>query len=205
MKKSNNNEDFNSERKEAVLEQMDKIKQRLFDILLKNAFEKGQFVLSSGVQSSYYLDARKVTLTPEGAFLCASLILDIIKKEDIDAIGGPSLGADPMVGAIALLSFQQEKLVDTFIVRKNPKSYGKQHQIEGPPLKKGARVVLIDDVATTGKAFIHSIGVMRECGFNILKSICLVDRKQGARQALETLGCELISIFDIDQFLDAKS
>jgi orotate phosphoribosyltransferase len=106
-----------------------------------------------------------------------------------------------MVGAIAFLSFHQEKPVNTFIIRKAPKAHGKQQQIEGPLLKSGDKVVVIDDVATTGKAFLQSLDVLDQAGIKVVRAVCLVDRDEGARQALADRRCELISIFNINEFL----
>src|SRR3989344_2092124 len=100
------------------------LRKRLLEILLANAFFKEKVKLSSGKDSDFYIDARRVTLSPEGANLCAKIILDILKSDNIDAVGGPTMGADPLVGAIAAISFEQGKGVNTFIVRKAPKSYG---------------------------------------------------------------------------------
>ena len=125
----------------------------------------------------------------------------MVKDESLDAIGGPTLGADPMVGAIASLSHQLNKPVNTFIIRKAPKAHGKQQQIEGPLLKNNAKIVLIDDVATTGKAFVESIEVLAKMGIKPVKAICLVDRQEGAREALAQLGCSLVSIFTAAEFL----
>ena len=97
------------------------LKARLFALLQKEALKKGKFVLSSGRQSSYYLDGRVITLTPEGAILVASLILEMIKGRGIDAVGGPTLGADPIVGAVAVLSHIKNIPLKTFIVRKKAK------------------------------------------------------------------------------------
>jgi orotate phosphoribosyltransferase len=104
-----------------------------------------------------------------------------------------------MVGAIAVVSLQTGKPVNTFIIRKAPKPHGKQQQIEGPALKKGDRVVLIDDVATTGKAFVQSIDVLAALGVRVSKAVCIVDRHEGAREAIAAKGCELVSIFDISE------
>jgi len=131
----------------------------LFQLLKTQAFFRERITLSSGKQSDYYFDARRVTLSAKGAYLCGRLILDLIKDDRVDAIGGPTLGADPLVGAIGSLSHQAGKPIDTFIVRKAPKAHGKQQQVEGPLLKDRASVILIDDVATTGKAFIEAHAV----------------------------------------------
>ncbi|MDD5408757.1 MAG: orotate phosphoribosyltransferase, partial [Candidatus Omnitrophica bacterium] len=125
------------------------LKAKLLDLLNKEALKRGKFVLSSGKESNYYLDGRVITLTPEGAYLVANIILDMVKDEVLDAIGGPTLGADPIVGALAALSYVNGQPIKTFIVRKQAKEHGTQRQVEGPALKKGARVILVDDVATS--------------------------------------------------------
>jgi len=176
-------------------------KEKLLSILKKEAFFKEKITLSSGKQSDYYIDARRVTLSAEGAYLCAKVILDIVKNDSYEAIGGPTLGADPLVGAIAVLSHQANHPIKTFIIRKAPKAHGKQQQIEGPLLSDGATVILIDDVATTGKAFLESLEVLKRSNIKAVKAICIVDRKEGAQKAVAKEGCELVSIFKIEEFL----
>lgn len=173
---------------------------RLLEILRQDAFFKEKITLSSGKTSDFYIDARRVTLSAEGAYLSAKIILDVLKDEKIDAIGGPTLGADPLLGAIGVLSFQSGKPLNTFIIRKAPKPYGKQQQIEGPLLRPDSRIVLIDDVATTGKSFVKSIEVLNKMGIKPLKAVCIVDRKEGAGQILSQHGCPLTSIFDLTNF-----
>ncbi|OGX07370.1 MAG: orotate phosphoribosyltransferase [Omnitrophica WOR_2 bacterium GWA2_47_8] len=170
-------------------------KEKLLKILREKAFFKEKIILSSGKESDYYLDARRVTLMAEGAYLSAKIILELVNNEKFDAIGGPTLGADPIVGALGVLSYQAQKPVNTFIVRKAPKAHGKQQQIEGPLLKEGATVILIDDVATTGKAFLESIDVLKKAKINVKKCVCIIDRDEGAKDALGKVGCELVSIF----------
>lgn len=181
--------------------QIEKDKQRLFEILKKDAFSFGKFILSSGKESSFYLDARRVTLNPEGATLCGKLILDLVKNDRFDSIGGPTLGADPLVGALGVLSFQAGKPVNTFIIRKAPKPHGKQQQIEGPLIPDGGTVILIDDVATTGKAFVESLDVLDKIGIKVKKCVCIIDRNEGGREAVQARGCELVSIFKAEEFL----
>lgn len=174
-------------------------REELRQVIIKEAYFREKITLSSGKESDYYIDARLVTLSARGAYLCARTILDAIKDDTVDAVGGPTLGADPMTGAIAVLSLQDGNPLNTFIIRKTPKSHGKQQQIEGPSLEKGARVVLIDDVATTGKAFVESIDVLTKLGIHVVKAICIVNRGEGAREALSKKNCELVSIFDISE------
>ena len=176
-------------------------KKRLFDILKANAFFKGDFVLSSGKKSNYYLDARLVTLSAEGAFLCGRLILDAVKDAKPTAIGGPTLGADPMVGAVGAVSFLKDQPVKTFIIRKEAKGHGKGRMVEGPELTAADRIVVIDDVATTGKAFIHSIDALAQDGLKPVKCACIIDRQDGAREALAARGVELVSLFTASEFL----
>ena len=174
-------------------------RKKLLEIIIRDAYFREKIILSSGKESDYYIDARRVTLSCEGVYLCAKLILAAVGNDQVDAIGGPTLGADPMVGAIGVLSYQAGKPVNTFIIRKAPKVHGKQQQIEGPVLNKDSKIVLIDDVATTGKAFLESLDVLDKIGISVKKAICIVDRSEGAKEALARRGCELISLFDISQ------
>jgi len=180
---------------------IDTDKSELFRLLKTQAFSTGKFILSSGKESNFYLDARLVTLSAPGAYLTGRIMLSMINGEAVDAIGGPTLGADPMVGAIASLSYQEGRPINTFIIRKQPKAHGKQQQLEGPMLKEGACVVIIDDVATTGKAFVESIEVLQKMNIKIKKAICVIDRGEGAREALAKYNVPMQSIFSIAEFL----
>ena len=175
------------------------LKQKLLVLLNKEAFKKGNFVLSSGKASNYYLDGRIITLTPEGAYLVASIILELLRGETIDAIGGPTLGADPIVGAIAALSYIEKIPLKTFIVRKSAKEHGTQRQIEGPALSKGSKVILVDDVATTGKSIIEAKKALEDLGIKADKAIVIVDRGEGAKENLAQAGLKLESIFEIEE------
>lgn len=176
------------------------LKVKLLALLKKEALKKGRFILSSGKESNYYLDGRIITLTPEGAFLVASIILGSIKGENIDAIGGPTLGADPITGAIAALSYIEKIPLKTFIVRKQAKEHGTARRIEGPALKKGERAILIDDVATTGKALVEAKEALDNIGIVVKKAIVVVDRQEGARERLAKEGLRLESIFTTEDF-----
>ena len=172
-------------------------KAKLLQLLKTDAFFREKITLSSGKQSDFYIDARRVTLHPEGAYLCGRIIYDMIKDDAISAIGGPTLGADPMLGAIGVISYQEHKPVNTFIIRKAPKPYGKQQQIEGPLLRAGSRVVVIDDVATSGKSIIQSLEVLKPLNVTVVKAICIVDRREGAAENLAPYNCKLQSIFTL--------
>lgn len=175
-----------------------RLRAKLSALLKKEALKKGRFVLSSGKVSSYYLDGRVITLTPEGAYLVASIILNFLKGRKIAALGGPTLGADPIVGAVAALSHLRKAKLKTFIVRKSAKGHGTQRRIEGPALKKGERVVLVDDVATTGKALVEAKEALDQVGAVIDSAIVIVDRGEGAKENLSAVGIRLDSIFKIE-------
>ncbi|MFA5261739.1 MAG: orotate phosphoribosyltransferase [Candidatus Omnitrophota bacterium] len=176
-------------------------KEKLFLILKQHAFFRERIILSSGKESDYYIDARRVTLLSEGVYYAARIIWDLARRHSFDAIGGPTLGADPLLGALNVLAHQDNCPLKTFIIRKAPKAHGKQQQIEGPLLPEGADCLLVDDVATTGKAFLQSLDVLAQAGFKSRTAICLVDRQEGAKEALAARGCELVSLFTAADFL----
>jgi len=176
------------------------LKKQLLALLNKEALKRGNFTLSSGKTSNYYLDGRVITLTPEGAYLTASIILEMIKDRKIDALGGPTLGADPIAGAVALLSHIKNIPLKTFIVRKTAKEHGAGRQVEGPGLEKGKKVILIDDVATTGKALIEAKQALDKLGITAQEAIVIVDRCEGAKENLAKEGLSLESIFTIKDF-----
>ncbi len=176
------------------------LKGRLLALLKKEALKKGDFILSSGKTSKYYLDGRVITLTPEGAYLVAAIILEMIKDKQIDAVGGPTLGADPIAGAVAALSYLNKIPLKTFIVRKAAKAHGAGRQIEGPMLTANSKVILVDDVATSGKSLIEAKEALGNIGINADKAIVVVDRLEGAKENLAKAGIALESIFTIGDF-----
>ena len=177
-----------------------KLKSRLLKLFKKEAFRRTEVVLSSGKTSSFYIDGRCVTLSAEGAYLTACLIFDLLKEREFEAVGGPTLGADPIAGALAAISYAKKKSFKTFIIRKTPKAHGARRQIEGPYLRPGAKLILVDDVATSGKSFLESIDILRAEGFRVDTAICIVDRQEGAREALAQKNCQLIPLFTPKDF-----
>jgi len=171
-------------------------KSRLLNCIKERAVSIGEVTLSSGKTSDLYVDAKMVTLDPEGAFLTAMVLIDILRNEDVDAIGGMTMGADPIVGALAAISYVENVPIKTFIIRKEPKKHGKQKWIEGP-LLNASKIAVIDDVTTTGKSLLTSIEIIKEAiDCEIVKVISLVDRSEGAKEILKNEGCELISVFN---------
>lgn len=176
------------------------LKAKLLDLLNKEALKRGKFVLSSGKGSNYYLDGRIITLSAEGAYLVGSIILEMIRDKNIDAIGGPTLGADPIVGAIAALSHIKHAPIKTFIVREATKGHGTKQKIEGPALKEASRVILVDDVATTGSSLVQAKQTLDNIGVKADTAIVIVDRGEGAAENLAKAGLKLESIFRIEDF-----
>ena len=161
--------------------------EQLLELLAKKSFRLGEFRLSSGGTSDYYIDCRLTTLDAQGALLTGQAVLDEIHARgwEVDAIGGLTLGADPIVVATAVVSAQQGRPIHGFLVRKAEKTHGTGQRIEGFQ-QKGARAVIVDDVCTTGASTIQAIEAAREFGFEVAGVLCLVERQEaGGRAAVE--------------------
>jgi len=165
----------------------------LREIVRRDAVKKGRFILASGKESDLYVDLRKVTLHHKGAFLIGSIIYEIIKDRAIDAIGGMSIGADPIAVASSLIAYQSGKDINAFLVRKEKKAHGTQNLIEGPVIT-GQRVVVVEDVITTGTSTINAINHIKDAGMEIEMVIAILDRMEGGTQAIESLGFEVFSL-----------
>ena len=166
------------------------MKERLIRLLIEKAFrysEEPVFKLVSGRMSNYYFNCKAVTLHPEGMHLIGNLIYDMIRDSGARGIGGLTLGADPIADAVAYTSYLKGNPVEAFVVRKSAKSHGTMQWIEGN-VQKGDRVVIVDDVITTGKSTIEAINKAKEAGLDVVKVIALVDRQEGGRENIETLG-----------------
>jgi len=176
------------------------IRERLFSLIKEEAYHAGPITLASGKVSDYYIDARAVTLSSEGAYCVGRLLFDLVSREAVQAVGGPTLGADPMVGALAAVSFERKKPINTFLIRKTPKAHGRMLQVEGPALEAGGRVILVDDVATTGGSLVDAIAVLEKMDIKVEKAIVLVDREEGAAKNLAVKGCALTALFRASEF-----
>ncbi|MBI5212607.1 MAG: orotate phosphoribosyltransferase [Nitrospirae bacterium] len=155
----------------------DRLIRLIYDRVFKYS-EEPVFKLVSGRMSNYYFNCKMVTLNPEGMYLIGNIIFDMIKDLNVKGIGGLTLGADPIADAVAYTSYLKKKPIEAFVVRKSAKSHGTMQWIEGD-VKAGDRVVIVDDVITTGKSTIEAITRAREAGLNIVKVIALVDRQEG--------------------------
>ncbi len=174
-------------------------RKRLLSIILKNGFERGVFRLTSGKLGAYYIDCRKVSLHPEGASLIGTLLLNELQDFEVNAIGGLTLGADPVVTSVAIASFQQsQNPINAFIVRKQAKEHGKNQGIEGPDLQQNAKVAIVDDVITTGGSAIQAAKRVEAAGAQVECILSRVDRLEGGREAMEDLGYKVKSLFTIE-------
>ncbi len=168
------------------------------------ALLRGDFTLSSGKKSSYYLDGKMITLHGAGLHDLATVLLEMIGEDPIEAVGGLTLGADPIAAGVAALSAAKPRArgpIHAFIVRKEAKKHGTTRWLEGPPLRAGALVAAVDDVITTGAATIAAIERIREAGATVKRAFCLVDREEGGCEALAGLGVALEPVFSIREFL----
>jgi orotate phosphoribosyltransferase len=154
-------------------------REQLLRLLAEKSFRLGEFTLSSGARSDYYIDCRATTLDAEGARLTGRAVLDeiVARGWKPDAIGGLTLGADPIVISVAVLSAETQSPIHGFLVRKQEKQHGTGQRIEGFQ-KKGARVVIVDDVCTTGGSTVQAIEAARAAGMEVAGAICLVDREE---------------------------
>lgn len=159
--------------------------EQLRRILKENSLMFGDFTLASGKKSSFYFDSKRTTLQPEGAWLTARAVLRVIRDRGIDAqaIGGLTLGADPIVCPVAALSHVDGPPLRAFIVRKEAKEHGTGRRIEGL-LEPGSRVVIVDDVVTTAGSTLQAIEAARDAGHTVVAVICLVDREEGGAEKL---------------------
>lgn len=163
-----------------------KLKKRLGELLLEKAYREGSFTLASGKTSNYYIEGKMVSLDPEGVCVIGNLILEMLEGVEYDAVGGPAIGADPIAAAVAYASFLKnpDRPVPAFIVRPKQKAHGAQRAVEGP-LPEGARVVVVEDVVTTGGSLVQAIRSLEDNGCTIVKIVSLVDREAGHADELK--------------------
>jgi orotate phosphoribosyltransferase len=173
------------------------LRDKLLDLLCSCAYKEGDFVLSSGAKSSYYINGKLVTLHPSGALAIGRLLLNMLPA-DTQAVAGLTLGADPIVSAVSVVSAYENKPVCALIIRKEAKGHGTQAYIEGPILPKEAKVVVLEDVVTTGQSAMKAVTRLRDAGYIVEEVISLVDRKQGGAEFYESQGLKFEAVFNIE-------
>ncbi len=177
---------------------------RLKKLLLEKSYRQGTFTLTSGKTSDFYVDGKQTTLSAEGGYLCGRLLHQLIEEEEkpILAVGGMTLGADPLVTAVSLVSYLKENPIPAFIVRKEAKGHGTGNYIEGKNnIPEGGRVALVEDVVTTGGTLIKVIERVEQEGFTVGLVATVVDRQEGGSEVLSSHGYPLKAIFTKEELL----
>lgn len=175
--------------------------QKLFELLKQLSFKKGQFVLASGKTSNYYMDCRMTTLSGQGSYLIGKLLYDRISPLHVDAVGGMSMGADPMVSSVIYRAAEMGQDLNGFLIRKEAKGHGRGKQIEGH-IQPWMKIVLLEDVVTTAGSTIKAIEAIRNFSpeVEIVKVLSLVDRGEGGAERLSQFGIPYEALFEIDAF-----
>jgi orotate phosphoribosyltransferase len=179
---------------------------RLVELLAERSFRVGDFTLASGAKSRYYVDARTTTLSAEGQALIGTLGLQMLADASVtpDAVGGLTMGADPIAYAIAHRSFLDGRPIDAFTVRKQPKDHGTARLVEGC-LELGQRAVIVEDVVTSGDSALRAASAARDAGAAVVGVLCVVDREQGGRERLAKEGLPLVALFTASELLGVRA
>ncbi|MBN1505130.1 MAG: orotate phosphoribosyltransferase [Candidatus Eisenbacteria bacterium] len=175
-------------------------RERLAELIRTHCISYGDFTLSSGRKSSYYLDLRKLSTLPEGAYLLARVLLAMLGEDRADALGGPTIGADPIAGAVAAVSFVERKALPTFMVRKQQKAHGTSAKLEGN-FRRGWKVVIVDDVVTTAGSILDAARAAEEEGCVVARTMAVVDREEGGAEEIRRAGYRFDSVFKVSDLL----
>jgi orotate phosphoribosyltransferase len=179
-------------------------RQRLLHLLRELSFERRSVTLASGRPSDFYIDCRRTALTAEGHYLIGRLLWDTLRRHtpEVRAVGGMTLGADPLASAVSLTSYLAGQPISAFIVRKEPKAHGTAQWVEGRALLvKGDTVAIVDDVVTTGGSTLKAIERVRDEGLSPVISLALVDRNEGGRELIEAQGVAFHALYDRADFM----
>ena len=181
---------------------LNETRDRLASILREESIRRGHFVLASGRTSDYYLDCRRTTLHPEGAYLVGTMIFAAIEQRGWrpSGVGGLTLGADPVATAVAIVSHLEGRPIPAFLVRKQAKGHGTGQRIEGAP-PKGSPVVIVEDVITSGGSALQAHEACVEAGLETLGVIAIVDREEGGTEAIEARGLQVSRLFTARELL----
>ena len=184
---------------------LDSLNDELLKLLKENAYKKGEYKLSSGKTSEHYVNCKPVTLNGRGLTLASIMLLEHVEKDSV-AVGGLTLGADPIVSGVAVVAGLDRRLLDGLIVRKEAKGHGTGAWIEGPELPEGSKITVLEDVITTGGSAIKAVKRLRDAGYKVERVVSIVDRQENeeATTAMKLAGLELYSIFTIEDLSEEK-
>ncbi|GAB4365859.1 MAG: orotate phosphoribosyltransferase [Deltaproteobacteria bacterium] len=179
-------------------------RKRFLEILRSKSYEKRKVILSSGRESDFYIDCKQATLDAEGAMLTGRLFCEMLERDGMpEAVGGITLGADPIVTAIALTSALRKHPIPAFIIRKEPKKHGTAQWLEGTRnLSPGMKVAIVEDVVTTGASTLRAIERAQGFGLVVSRVLCIVDRNEGGADALAEQGFRLESMYSRKEIED---
>ncbi|MGK7953209.1 MAG: orotate phosphoribosyltransferase [Xenococcaceae cyanobacterium] len=176
----------------------EELRKKLLSLLTKFAYKEGDFTLSSGAKSSYYINCKQVTLRADGALIIGRLFFSLL-PEDTQAVAGLTLGADPLVSAVSVVSAYGDRPIPALIIRKEPKGHGTKAYLEGPSLAKGSKVVVLEDVVTTGRSAMLAVERLQAAGYQVEQIMALVDRKQGGKELYQSHGLKFKPLFSIEE------
>ena len=174
------------------------MKEELLEMIKKFAYKKGEFKLSSGKTSEHYVNCKPVTLTGRGLTLTSLLML---KEVETEYVAGLTLGADPLVSGVSLVSALDGRMVNALIVRKEPKGHGTEAWIEGLLPPKGTKITVLEDVVTTGGSAIKAVEKLRDAGYVVERVVAIVDRQEGGKDAMIESELELRSLFQLPELV----
>ena len=175
-------------------------REELKEILKSRSILKGDFTLVSGRKSTYYINGKMTSLHSRGLYLAAKMLLDLFEDQPHDTFAGPTIGADPIIGALLTLSAERGLERHGLLVRKQPKGHGTQNMIEGR-CEDGMKVILLEDVVTTGGSLLKAAGAVESCGGTVVAIYALVDREEGATERINGAGYRFGSLFKVSELL----
>jgi len=184
---------------------VEELKIALAKLLYEKSYKEGKFVLTSGKESDYYFDCKQTALHPEGGYLISKIFLHLLKEHcpQIKGVGGMTLGADPLVSGVSVLSYVENWPLPAFIVRKKAKGHGTNQYLEGlANFQVGDEVALLEDVVTTGGSVLTACKRVQEAGLKVKHIFCVLDREEGGQEALSQAGYSLTAIFTRSKLLE---
>ena len=173
------------------------MKEELLELLKKYAYEEGNFTLSSGKRSKHYINCTPVTLSGRGLTLASLLML---KEVQTKVVAGLTLGADPLVSGVSLVSALDSRIINGLIIRKEAKGHGTKAWVEGLLPPEGTKVTVLEDVVTTGESAISAAKRLRDAGYEVERVITIIDRNEGGKESMKLVGLDLISLYTLKDF-----